>query len=428
MSTLTDFLTFEYANAYDLSQKKQYSIPKIYDSKGDLTKRWYVYYSFRNPSTGKLKRMSPIYAGASKYDNKKDRMAVLNGHRKILLKLLKLGYNPFKDNTELHEKLRNKQKPLPTTNPIPTPQIIEEKEVGMEFSKALEFVINQKIKQYSESGKSSFLSRIRDFESWIKETHPTIISIIEINRRIVMTYLNHILDRTSPTTRNNYKADLSSVFQMLEDNEIISKNIFKGIPSLKTKPKRNKTYTIEQQEEIFDYLVHVDPILLLYIKFISFNLLRPIEVCRLKLKDIDFKGRKLQFKAKNSPLKTKIIPEILFEEIKGLSELNGDLFLFTPEAIGGEWEAELRNRRDHFSKRFKKVVKKHFELSIDYTMYSFRHTFITKLYRELAKDLTPFEVKSKLMLITGHSTMEALEKYLRDIDAQLPADYSHLLR
>jgi hypothetical protein len=31
------------------------------------------------------------------------------------------------------------------------------------------------------------------------------------------------------------------------------------------------------------------------------------------------------------------------------------------------------------------------------------------------------------MNITGHSTMTALELYLRDIDAELPEDYSHLL-
>jgi hypothetical protein len=32
------------------------------------------------------------------------------------------------------------------------------------------------------------------------------------------------------------------------------------------------------------------------------------------------------------------------------------------------------------------------------------------------------------MLITGHSSMTALEKYLRDIDAELPDDYSHLIK
>jgi hypothetical protein len=42
-------------------------------------------------------------------------------------------------------------------------------------------------------------------------------------------------------------------------------------------------------------------------------------------------------------------------------------------------------------------------------------------------DVDYFETKSRLMLITGHSTMTALEQYLRDIDAELPEDYSHLL-
>jgi hypothetical protein len=45
----------------------------------------------------------------------------------------------------------------------------------------------------------------------------------------------------------------------------------------------------------------------------------------------------------------------------------------------------------------------------------------------LEKGLNPFEAKSILMNITGHSTMSALELYLRDIDAKLPEDYSHLL-
>ena len=78
--------------------------------------------------------MSPIYAGANKYRNKEDRLTVLTGHRKILLKLLKLGYNPFEDNTDLYQKLQNKQKPIPKNIANPTPKVIEQKEIGMEIS------------------------------------------------------------------------------------------------------------------------------------------------------------------------------------------------------------------------------------------------------------------------------------------------------
>ena len=57
MFNFNKFLIFDsqnaYESAYDLSMKKNYSNPKIYDANGDLSKRWYVYFSYRNPETGK---------------------------------------------------------------------------------------------------------------------------------------------------------------------------------------------------------------------------------------------------------------------------------------------------------------------------------------------------------------------------------------
>jgi hypothetical protein len=118
----------------------------------------------------------------------------------------------------------------------------------------------------------------------------------------------------------------------------------------------------------------------------------------------------------------------LLDDLPDLSNMNKDNPLFTPKGLGKIWNTSDQNKRDYFSKRFKKVVKEHFNLGVDYGLYSFRHTYITKIYRELVKNSSPFEAKSRLMLISGHSSMTALEKYLRDIDAALPADYSDLIR
>ena len=181
------------------------------------------------------------------------------------------------------------------------------------------------------------------------------------------------------------------------------------------------------QENIFQHLKQNDPILLLFIKFVCYNFLRPIEVCRLKVKDIDVKDKKVYLKAKNKAVKIKIIPDILIDDLPDLSKMDKNHYLFTPFVIGGEWETAETDKRDYFSKRFKKV-KDHFKLGKEYGLYSFRHTFITKLYRNLREEKSPFETKSILMNITGHTTMYALEKYLRDIDAELPEDYSNLIR
>jgi hypothetical protein len=59
-----------------LSAKSNFSVPKIYTAKGDLSKRWYVNFSFRNPETNK-KEHSPQNNGLFtmvdfKYDKTKD--------------------------------------------------------------------------------------------------------------------------------------------------------------------------------------------------------------------------------------------------------------------------------------------------------------------------------------------------------------------
>lgn len=405
----------EYANAYVLTAKKNYSEPKIYDASGDLSKRWYVYFSFRNPQTNLLEKQTPIYGGANNFKTKQERYEVLNTYRKQLKRALEEGLSPYEDNQKALEAIS--EKPVLQTT-------LTKDDSSIAITEA--FAIALKIKQsvLSKTSFPSFSSNVKRFEKWLLAKG--VVSVLAITKKIVIEYLNAVLDNTTPRTRNNTRIDLGSLFQTLEDNEIITENFIKKINVLKATPERNKTYTTSLQADIYKYMEENDKILLLFVKFISYNYLRPIEVCRLQVGDLDLVDRKLYVRAKNSPVKTKIIPEILINELPDLSIMDKNHSLFTPFAIGGEWETSETDKRDYFSKRFKKV-KDHFKLGKDYGLYSFRHTFITKLYSEFAKAMTPNEAKSKLMLITGHNTMDALEKYLRDIDAVLPEDYSSFL-
>ncbi len=419
-----------YVFAYDSTLKHNFSDPKIYTAKGDLTKRWYVYFSFRNPKTGKLKRVTPFYGCVNSYKTKAERMEVLVVYRRVLLKLLKQGYNPFEDNTALYEKFHsdNISEKSTTATTTVSKDVVEALDDAMPYKQALYLGLKFKEKLVNETTKRSYKNRIDIFVRWVEKYKPEVNTIEDLNKKVISSFLNHVLENHSARNRNNYRADLSSVLQVLEDNDILKQNAVKKIPILKSIPQRNKTYTQETQEAIFKHLEKEDPILLLFIKFISFNFLRPIEVCRLNIGSIDLTNRTVQFKAKNSPLKTKIIPELLYNELPDLSMLNKEHSLFTPEKIGGEWDIATDNKRDYFTKRFRRVVKDKFNLGKDYGLYSFRHTYITKLYRAMVANSSPFEAKSKLMLITGHSSMTALEKYLRDIDAELPQDYSEMLK
>lgn len=433
MSNLNKFLTFECQNEHvlehDLPVKKNFSTPKIYNANGDLSKRWYVYYAYLNPQTGKLQRMKNIYGKTNTYKTKEDRLSILTVYRKKLLSLLQEGFNPYEDNTDLYVKRQQKESILPLVQeelPVLVKAVAEEP--IMTLREAFDLSLKLKDKLISPKTKSNYENRVDNFLKWLTVNHPEMKGIRELGKKEVIQFLNQELYRTSARSRNNCRVDLSSLMQTLEDNDVIEHNFVKSISVLKTVPERNKTYTTQKQEDIFTYLEEQDPILLLFIKFISYNFLRPIEVCRLKVGDLNLSNNTIQFKAKNSSFKTKIIPEILLNDLPDLSKLDKDLVLFTPDKIGGEWATRIDNRRDYFSKRFKSVVKDHFNLGVDYGLYSFRHTFITKLYRDFIKTQTPFEAKSKLMLITGHTSMEALGKYLRDMDAELAQDYSESLK
>jgi integrase len=402
MSKFKLLLLNAYDNAYDLATKKSYSEPKIYDAGGDLSKRWYVYYSFRNPETDKLERQVPIYNKVNFFETLKERKAAIKILREAVSAILKNGYNPFNDEKR-----------------------VEEAEL-MNVSQAVNYVLGIKKNSISSSSFQDLRIRLRHFEKWLLEKGFSNRYITAVNKKTVMAYLNDVLAATSTRNRNNTRSNLSMFFKTLEENEIIPENFIPRIKVEKTTPERNKTFNISQEEEIFR-LAQYDKVMLLFIKFISYNHLRPIEVVRLKVKNINIRERQLYVKTKTKNYKIKIIPEILLKEIPDLRLYNPESWLFTPTGFGQEWDAGEVSRRNNFGKRFLEI-KKELGLGKDYGLYSFRHTFITKLYRELVKDSTPFEAKSKLMLITGHTSMGALEKYLRDIDAHLPDDYSNLIR
>lgn len=406
-----------------------------------LGKDWFVYYSYRNPKTQKLQRQPYIKAGVNKLKTKRERIAFLRTMQKALLELLQAGFNPYQDNSALEAELfSNANENTISDVTVVEAKITQEKTQKAQINsetiaeiketpivRAFELGLGLKEKLMNKNSFTKYKSRINRFSKWLKTKGYEKQSIYSLDKKLIIEYLNEVLQSSSARNRNNTRTDISSLFQILEDNEIIKENYVKKINVLKSIPKRNKTYTPQLQKDIYNYLEKNDRHLLLFIQFISYNFLRPIEVCRLRVEDIDIKDKKLYVKAKNSPVKIKIIPDILINQLPDLTTKDGKSFLFTQNEIGGEWDIEEENKRDHFTKRFKKI-KEFFKLGKEYGLYSFRHTFITKLYRELRKTYSPFETKSKLMLITGHTTITALEKYLRDIDAELPEDYSLLIK
>ena len=408
-----------HATAQKMGISKKYTEPKLYHGgkSFDLSKRWYIYYSYQHPElkdrhgNPRMVRQPNITMKFNRrYKDKKERLMHFELVREALHDALKNGYSPYNSNFKAENKYS--------------------------VEAALDFAYGLKKTSLSNSSDRDYRSRLGQFKRYLKKKGSLHRNILELDKKLVNAYLNGILKASSARNRNNTRVVLSALFAELEANDIIPRNFVASIKVLKSNPKRNKTYSLEVVDGMFRFMEEHDPILLLFIKFISYNFLRPIEVCRLRLGDINIKQKLLHVRAKNKLVKTKIIPNIVINEIQELDFSSSHHFLFTPKGTG-PWESSEESRRDYFTKRFKdlkakynKFLKAHgksFQLGTDYTLYSFRHTFITKLYRQLRKEYSQTETRDKLMLITGHSTLKALIAYLRDIDAELPEDYSGYL-
>ncbi|MFK7750692.1 MAG: tyrosine-type recombinase/integrase [Kordia sp.] len=431
----------EYKSEYDLKKLKLFSEPKIYSAKGDLSKRWYVYFSYRDPETGKLKRQAPIYGEANKLKTKTERTEYLTTIKVVLKGMLKKGYSPYEDAKVTDKRIAEQEQKKQI------PSIVKRREVASQrkqytVKEALEFVLSQKKPSWEKKTASIFMSHYNKFISWLETYELLEIDIKELKKRDVSLFLNTIkktqtkrekelgvaLEVVAPKTRNNYKATLSIFFAQLEEDEIIEYNFVDKIKNFKSIPKKNKPFSKGQIITLREHLDVNDPYLRVFIQFMSYAFLRNIEVCRLQVKDIDLKAKRLYVRSKTSPLA--IVP-IIGELESVLRKMNlenyaPDDYLITKHGHPAQWNIDEHNKTIYFAIRFR-AVKEALGFHKDHTLYSIRHTAATNLYNHLLSEGNPEEqALMKLMQITRHTSKGGLKNYLREIGAMLPKDYGNM--
>lgn len=110
----------------------------------------------------------------------------------------------------------------------------------------------------------------------------------------------------------------------------------------------------------------------------------------------------------------KIIPDIFKDEFikRKLQTYPPDHYIFSRQALPGPTRVGIT----FFSRRFLKVKKK-YNFSKNYTIYGFRHTFISQLLRA-------GKSPNDIMKLTGHRSMTSFSIYSRSLLNTAPTDLS----
>jgi hypothetical protein len=183
MSSISLLLRNVYENEYVFSMNLNYSEPKIYTGAVDITewsrltkkqqkeallKDWYVYYSFRDPKTQKLKRQSQIKGGANRFKDKQSRCHILNQMQKALSIVLKEGYDPYQQNTTFIEYLEDHLNPEKKERPSPkVPLIKVHTENEINISDAFKLGLETKERVLASDSFTKFKSRVERFKKWL---------------------------------------------------------------------------------------------------------------------------------------------------------------------------------------------------------------------------------------------------------------------
>lgn len=404
--------------------KKQYSQPKLYIPTEVINgkkvpsikpgKVWYVWFLWRTES-GKLDKKIKVKRGLNQFPTVQERKAAGKALVNATWLALERGWNP------VTKKVSKKNKDSISV---------------MTLEKALDYALQLRSINKKESTVADYSVRLDFFKKWAKNNGYLGMPIEDFGLDNFYEFydflmLEHKTDKGKPLSNasiENHKRLLSSLFTQLKNKRIIEHNFIKDIPKLEVIPKQNTPFTTKEIKRIKSYLEKNDPYLLKFIPFMTQCLMRPREILRLKIKDLNTDDFIIRVETKTEALATiRIVDKIkpIIESMK-LDQYPPEYHVFTPEGKPGIWDSKLNSKVGYIGKRFAKVK---FALGFgeDYGLYSFRHSAIANLQENLNNmGFSEIEIVHKIMPITRHKTEQAVKTYLRDLKKYMPEDHSSL--
>jgi integrase len=192
------------------------------------------------------------------------------------------------------------------------------------------------------------------------------------------------------------------------ERSIIDKNPGKGIRRLQQVEKKNIAFTPKQRDILEKYLKLHDPELFLFTRFIYYTFIRPVELLRIRMSEVDIKQGIIlvrSHQAKNKKQMPVTIPRALEEYLPAeLKEYPPNFYLFGKGLAPGPEPLD----RKRVTERHTRAMKACGVYDGEVTMYSWKHLGNCNAYRAGA-DIKALQAQNR------HHSLEMTDKYLRSL-------------
>lgn len=371
-----------------------YKPAKLHTGRGDVSKEWYAYFFFRHPQTGKMQQFKK--RGQINYiHNKRQRTAAGNLLVQSINELLRDGWNPF-----------------PEVQPPVT--LIEQlqKECNL-----------KKINLRSRTWQSYEYAR-KMLTAWLRKNHLEYFKPKEFTRAHAQMFCDYLSleKKYSGKTFNVMKSFVSVLFNSMADKEMIADNPFRRIKSQRQETGKNIAFTDVQYAKLTSHLKKNNPRLYLITQFIYFCYIRPAELLRLHVRNIDLKNRKIIIYPEQSKTHRQDqveIPDAFMQLIRTmkLEKYQQHDFLFGRELRTGP-ESLGRNR---ITQLHHDVLKK-LNFSKDFTLYSWKHTGVVNAFRKEKIDVY------SIMRQLRHTSLDHTQVYLKSLGLESNKEFASKMK
>lgn len=276
---------------------ENFKLPKIADHGGDLSQRWYVEYYFKHPETNKHVKFrewisSKLLTRTARYN----KAAEIKNQISIKLKS---GWSPFLSET------RNKT-----------------------ISQAIDVVLQIKNATCGQRAKSSYKSLCGVFTDYLDKHKLNSLAPNELNKAICQNFIDYLITKKQLKNRtvNNHVAALRTVFDALLERDFVDFNVWKKIKKLKTTEADISSFSRAERLIISEQLPKDNYQLYCISLLIYYCYLRPAEIMRLKISDLDLIKGQIIIKASQSKNGRNQVVIMHNDLINALTKLNLDQY------------------------------------------------------------------------------------------------------
>ena len=331
--------------------EKPFTLPKLYNRKGNLLKQWHVGFKAFNPDTGQLEEKR-IYC-PEKFKTEKERNLWAKEQIKKLSILLSKGYH-----------LRSVKSIIPISD--------------KSLNNCLQSVLNLLASTLAPKTVVTYQSSINKLSGFNKT-----ILVNEFNELQVIQFRDHLLSeiKNSPTTCNNTIQNLRVLYNSYMQRSDIKTNPF-AVKSLREKAStKNIAFTKEHQILLEKYLMENEPEVYFFTRFVYYSFVRPGELLQLKIRNLNIHENYISVPAniaKSKRTQTAIIIKPLQELINERLNFNeSDKLIFGHGLVPGFTKSGINVAFRRHQKALKEIGLEAF----NYTLYSWKHTGAVNAYK-----------------------------------------------